>query len=207
MRPSPLHLVAPIFLLASVAASLPAQAKSKTTEPQINASIFGGTGEVGSLDTSVVGARLSAVTSGGFLVAASYEQYNVEDIDDDAKEIRFGLGAIGTFGEKRRVRLYAQADYVDLKADSFLGDDDFGGWGAILGMNARMPLSLRFYSRIGYNFLEHDLEGFEYLVGLAYEKPRGHWSLFTEYRGSRLDEGHSLELDVDTIRAGVGLSF
>lgn len=206
MRVTTLNTVAPIFLAASLFSGA-VMGGGKTSEPQLNASVFGGTGEVGSTDTAIYGARLSGVLTSGFLVAASYEQYDVEGRPDDVKEARFGLGAIGTFGEKRRVRLYIEADYVDLKSQSFLGEDDYGGFGVLLGMNARMPASLRFYSRIGYLGLENSLDGFEYLVGLSLEKPRGYWSLFTEYRGVRLDESGPTELDLDTIRAGIGLSF
>jgi len=134
-------------------------------------------------------------------VTGEYELTDMDESGLDLLQRRLGAGA--RLPITGGVAATGRLEYADVAFDVPDGTRDNSGLGTHAGLRVAPVERLRGYAEIGYLSLS-DADGEQYTVGADLAVVPGHWGVFVEYRGIRLDaDGSDGELDIDDIRVGL----
>lgn len=129
---------------------------------------------------------------------AEYQSADYDDSNADLDQIRVGVGINSNPAEQ--IVFYGLAEYINLDD----GNDDENGFGVHAGAIFAVNEALSLNARVGYVDVG-DFDGFEWLVGGAYQFT-SQFGAFIDYRTSYLEDG-GFDLDIDDLRVGLRFRF
>ncbi len=122
-------------------------------------------------------------------------------VDVTFDDLRVGLGFHFSAGSP----IYAKIEMVKLEIEIEGEKGDDNGFGAHLGVRDRLDNGLAYYAQVGYLDVGDVGDGFEFLVGGAFNFTPN-VGLFVDYRHTQLEEGE-FEVTLGEARLGLRLSF
>ncbi len=150
------------------------------------------------------GVRGNAKIADRAFVFGEYQKTDYDTPTDlEIQQIRAGLGFL--FSSTEQADIYGKASFLNLKADSNLGEGDDNGWGLHAGASFKLAPAFRLFGEIGYLDVG-DTDGPEYNIGAAFDFSQ-QFGVVANYRYTDFDVDGGGSLELKDLQLGVRFNF